>query len=156
MAAHATGDDSFALFNAQDVHAGTVSNNLEENLTAILTWRASGFAVYGGSGNTFRNLYAADQLTYPGRDDLVDQLRDPVRRVQRDDDVRQHLDRPVGRSLLGPAGVPGVCGCNSGDGAFTGIRVSNVDIVDPTYDGVMFQTKYVGVVRDQPGRRHRR
>ena len=28
IAAHATGDDSFALFNAQDVHAGTVSNNL--------------------------------------------------------------------------------------------------------------------------------
>ena len=39
---------------------------------------------------------------------------------------------------------------NSGDGAFTGIRVSNVDIVDPTYDGVMFQTKYVGSSATNP------
>jgi hypothetical protein len=30
----------------------------------------------------------------------------------------------------------------SGDGTFTGIRISNVDIEDPTYDGIMFQTKY--------------
>ena len=27
---------------------------------------------------------------------------------------------------------------------FQGIRVSNVDIVDPTYSGIMFQTNYVG------------
>ncbi len=27
---------------------------------------------------------------------------------------------------------------------FQGIRVSDVDIVDPTYSGIMFQTNYVG------------
>ena len=27
---------------------------------------------------------------------------------------------------------------------FQGIRVNNVDIVDPTYSGIMFQTNYVG------------
>ena len=64
--AHSTGDDSFALFNAQDVHAGTVMNNLYENLTSICTWRAAGLACYGGSTNTFRNIYIADSLVYSG------------------------------------------------------------------------------------------
>lgn len=27
---------------------------------------------------------------------------------------------------------------------FQGIRINNVDIVDPTYSGIMFQTQYVG------------
>ncbi len=28
--------------------------------------------------------------------------------------------------------------------SFTNIRVSNLDIIDPTYSGIMFQTNYVG------------
>lgn len=27
---------------------------------------------------------------------------------------------------------------------FQGIRINNVDIIDPTYSGIMFQTQYVG------------
>ena len=37
-----------------------------ENLSATLTWRAAGLAVYGGFNNTFRNIYIADMLTYSG------------------------------------------------------------------------------------------
>jgi hypothetical protein len=63
--ARATGDDSFALFNATDSGGGEVRDNVFENLSATLTWRAAGFAVYGGTNKEFRTLYAADMLTYP-------------------------------------------------------------------------------------------
>ena len=55
------GDDAFALFSATD-GGGSVGNNgnVFENLSATLTWRAAGVAVYGGFNNTFRNLYIAD------------------------------------------------------------------------------------------------
>ena len=33
---------------------------------------------------------------------------------------------------------------------FRGIRVSDVDIVDPTYSGIMFQTKYTGSQPENP------
>ena len=143
IAAHATGDDSFALFNAQDVHAGTVSNNLYENLTAILTWRAAGFAIYGGTANTFRNLYAADMLTYPGVTISSINFGIPFVGFSGTTTFDNISIVRSGGHFWGQQVFPALW-LNSGDGAFTGIRVSNVDIVDPTYDGIMFQTKYVG------------
>ena len=106
-AAHATGDDSFALFNAQDVHAGINQNNTYQNLTAILTWRAAGIAVYGGASNTFKNIYVADQLTYPGV--TISSINFGIsfigfsgRTV-----VRQHHDQPGWWPFLGqPADLP--------------------------------------------------
>ncbi|CAM5621300.1 hypothetical protein STENM223S_03539 [Streptomyces tendae] len=64
--ARATGDDSFALFSAIDAGGADMKNNLYENLTTTLTWRAAGLAVYGGYGNTFRNIHIADTLVYSG------------------------------------------------------------------------------------------
>jgi hypothetical protein len=62
----ASGDDSFALFNATDQGGGDNTGNAYENLTSILTWRAAGVAVYGGFNNVFRNIYIADTLVYSG------------------------------------------------------------------------------------------
>ena len=139
--AHATGDDSFALFNAQDVHAGTVQNNTLENLTAILNWRASGFAVYGGANNTYTNLYAADQLVYPGV--TVSSINFGISFVGFSGTTTLSNISIVraGGHFYGQQVFPALW-LFSGDGTFTGIRVSNVDIEDPTYDGIMFQTKY--------------
>ncbi|MBK3588015.1 Secreted glycosyl hydrolase, partial [Streptomyces sp. MBT57] len=64
--ARATGDDSFALFSAIDAGGADMKNNVYENLTSILTWRAAGVAVYGGYDNTFRNIHIADTLVYSG------------------------------------------------------------------------------------------
>ncbi len=50
------------------------------------------------------------------------------------DPVRQHLDRPGRRSLLGSADPPSDLGVLSVKGV-PGDPVSNVDIVDPTYSG---------------------
>src|SRR5258708_16789530 len=47
--ARSTGDDSFALFAAQDQNPGAKElNNTIQNVTAMTPWRAAGMAIYGG------------------------------------------------------------------------------------------------------------
>ncbi len=141
----ATGDDSFALFNAQDGGGGEVTGNTFENLTSMLTWRAAGFAVYGGYDNVFRNLLVADTLVYSGI--TISSLdfgipmngfgAAPPTRFENVSVVR------AGGHFWGAQTFPGIW-IYSATKVFQGIRVSDVDIVDPTYHGIMFQTDYVG------------
>ncbi|HEY9335684.1 MAG TPA: discoidin domain-containing protein [Kribbella sp.] len=143
--ARSTGDDSFALFNATDNGGGEVRDNVFENLSAMLTWRAAGFAVYGGTNNVFRNLYAADMLTYPGI--TISSLdfgipmngfgATPPTQFQNASVVRS------GGHFWGNQTFPAVW-IYSATKVFQGIRVSDLDVVDPTYSGIMFQTDYVG------------
>jgi len=141
----ASGDDSFALFNAQDGGGGEVTGNTFENLTSILTWRAAGVAVYGGYNNMFRNIYVADTLVYSGI--TISSLdfgipmngfgASPPTSFQNISVVR------AGGHFWGAQTFPGIW-VFSASKIFQGIRVSDVDIVDPTYSGIMFQTNYVG------------
>ncbi|HWM06857.1 MAG TPA: discoidin domain-containing protein [Actinophytocola sp.] len=141
----ASGDDSFALFNAQDGGGGEVTGNTYENLTTILTWRAAGIAVYGGYNNVFRNIYVADTLVYSGI--TISSLdfgipmngfgASPPTRFENISIVR------AGGHFWGAQTFPGIW-VFSASKIFQGIRVSDVDIVDPTYSGIMFQTNYVG------------
>jgi hypothetical protein len=143
--ARATGDDSFALFSAIDAGGADMKDNVYENLTAILPWRAAGVAVYGGYANTFRNIYIADTLVYSGI--TISSLdfgypmngfgADPPTRFENISIVR------AGGHFWGAQTFPGIW-LFSASKVFQGIRVSDVDIVDPTYSGVMFQTNYVG------------
>jgi hypothetical protein len=143
--ARSTGDDSFALFNAVDGGGGEVRDNVFENLSATLTWRAAGFAVYGGTNNIFRNLYVADMLVYAGI--TISSLdfgipmngfgATPPTLWQNISVVRS------GGHFWGAQTFPGIW-IFSASKVFQGIRVSDVDIVDPTYSGIMFQTNYVG------------
>ncbi len=143
--ARSTGDDSFALFNAIDGGGGEVRDNVFENLSATLTWRAAGFAVYGGTNNIFRNLYAADMLTYPGV--TISSLdfgipmngfgATPPTRFENVSLVRS------GGHFWGNQAFPALW-IFSASKVYQGIRVTDLDIVDPTYSGIMFQTNYVG------------
>jgi hypothetical protein len=140
----ATGDDSFALFNAQDGGGGEVSGNTYENLTSLLTWRAAGIAVYGGNNNVFRNIHIADTLVYSGITisslDFgipMNGFGNPTTRFENISVVR------AGGHFWGAQTFPAIW-VFSASKVFTAIRVSNVDIVDPTYSGIMFQTNYVG------------
>lgn len=143
--ARATGDDSFALFSAIDAGGADEKNNVFQNLTSILTWRAAGVAVYGGYANTFRNIYIADTLCYSGI--TISSLdfgypmngfgASPTTDLQNISLVR------AAWPLLGRADLPGIW-VFSASKVFQGIRVSDVDIVDPTYSGIMFQTNYSG------------
>jgi hypothetical protein len=143
--ARATGDDSFALFNATDSGGGEVRDNIYENLSSTLVWRAASFAVYGGTNNVFRNLYVADTLVYSGI--TISSLdfgipmngfgATPPTRFENISIVR------AGGHFWGSQTFPGIW-LFSASKVFQGIRVSDVDIVDPTYSGIMFQTNYSG------------
>ncbi|MEU5911065.1 discoidin domain-containing protein [Micromonospora sp. NPDC047527] len=143
--ARATGDDSFALFSAIDAGGADMRDNVYENLTSTLTWRAAGVAVYGGYGNTFRNIYIADTLVYSGI--TISSLdfgypmngfgASPPTWFENISIVR------AGGHFWGGQTFPAIW-VFSASKVFQGIRVSDVDIVDPTYSGIMFQTNYVG------------
>ncbi|MFJ1594199.1 discoidin domain-containing protein, partial [Kitasatospora albolonga] len=142
--ARATGDDSFALFSAIDAGGADMKNNVYENLTSILTWRAAGVAVYGGYDNTFRNIHIADTLVYSGITVSLLDFGYPMNgfgtrptRIENVSIVRS------GGHFWGSQTFPGIW-LFSASKVFQGIRISNVDIVDPTYSGIMFQTNYVG------------
>ncbi|MCZ7421531.1 discoidin domain-containing protein [Verrucosispora sp. WMMA2121] len=146
------GDDAFALFSATDQGASTGNHgNVFENLTATLTWRAAGIAVYGGYDNVFRNLYIADQLTYSGI--TISSLdfgypfigfgASPPTRFENISLIRS------GGHFWGAQTFPAIW-VFSASKEFRGIRVSDVDIVDPTYSGIMFQTKYTGGQPENP------
>ncbi len=146
------GDDAFALFSATDQGASTGNNgNVFENLTATLTWRAAGVAVYGGYNNVFRNLYIADMLTYSGI--TISSLdfgypfigfgANPPTRFENISLIR------AGGHFWGAQTFPAIW-VFSASKEFRGIRVSDVDIVDPTYSGIMFQTKYTGSQPENP------
>ncbi|MFY1634320.1 discoidin domain-containing protein [Solwaraspora sp. WMMB335] len=146
------GDDAFALFSATDQGATTGNHgNVFENLTATLTWRAAGIAVYGGYDNVFRNIYIADMLTYSGI--TISSLdfgypfigfgASPPTRFENISIVR------AGGHFWGGQTFPAIW-VFSASKEFRGIRVTNVDIVDPTYSGIMFQTKYTGGQPEYP------
>ncbi|WP_010494729.1 carbohydrate-binding protein [Paenibacillus elgii] len=150
--ARGTGDDSFALFNAIDAGApDDNAGNVFENLTSLLTWRAAGLAVYGGTGNTFRNIYIADTLVYSGVTlsslDFGYPFRgfgaSPQTTIENISLVR------TGGHFWGNQTFPAIW-LFSASKEFRGIRIKDMDIVDPTYHGIMFQTKYNGSSPENP------
>jgi hypothetical protein len=148
--ARATGDDSFAMFAATDAGGGNETGNVFENLSAVLTWRAAGFAVYGGEDNTFRNLYVADMLTYAGITVSSLNFGFPMRDFGPDPTTIQGVSIVrAGGHFWGGQTFPGIW-MFSANQKFQGIRVTDVDIVSPSYSGIMFQTDYVGGAPLQP------
>jgi hypothetical protein len=143
--ARSTGDDSFALFAATDHNSSDLTGNTFSNLSAITPWRAATFAIYGGDGNTFSNLYSADTLCYSGL--TLSSLNfgypfqgfgaNPKTVVSNVSLVRDggHF---WGQQVFGAVWV------FSATQPFQGIRVSDLTITNPTYSGIMFQTDYSG------------
>lgn len=150
--ARGTGDDAFALFSAIDSGGSYNTGNTYSHLSAILVRRAAAFAVYGGSGNMYTNLYGADTLTYPGitisslsfnyntlgfgdQDSIFDGVTlertggDFWTSVGSDDHINDYQNFAAIWFF-------------AGDRAFKNIVVRNVDINNPVYFGLMFQTKY--------------
>ncbi|MEV5518642.1 discoidin domain-containing protein [Streptomyces flaveolus] len=142
--ARATGDDSFALFSAIDAGGADMKNNLYENLTTTLTWRAAGVAVYGGYSNTFRNIRIADTLVYSGITISSLDFNYPMNGFGTAPTTFENISiERAGGHFWGAQTFPGIW-VFSASKVFQGIRVNHVDIVDPTYSGIMFQTNYVG------------
>ncbi len=143
--ARATGDDSFALFSAIDAGGSDEINNVYSNLTSTLTWRAAGLAVYGGYANTFKNIYIADTLVYSGITISSLDFGYPMNGFGANPPtVFDNISIVRAGGHFWGNQVFGAIWVFSASKVFQGIRVSNVDIVDPTYSGIMFQTNYVG------------
>ncbi|WP_077800067.1 discoidin domain-containing protein [Streptomyces sp. JHA26] len=142
--ARATGDDSFTLFSAIDAGGADMKNNVYENLTTTLTWRAAGVAVYGGYDNTFRNIRIADTLVYSGITISSLDFGYPMNGFGTGPTTFENISiERAGGHFWGGQTFPGIW-VFSASKVFQGIRVNHVDIVDPTYSGIMFQTNYVG------------
>nr|WSW70920.1 discoidin domain-containing protein [Streptomyces sp. NBC_00995] len=140
----ATGDDSFALFSAIDSGGADMKNNVYENLTSLLTWRAAGVAVYGGYDNTFRNILIADTLVYSGITVSSLDFGYPMNGFGTGPTTVENVSvLRSGGHFWGSQTFPGIW-LFSASKVFQGIRINHVDIVDPTYSGIMFQTNYVG------------
>jgi hypothetical protein len=144
--ARSTGDDSFALFPAIDNHNEQETGNTFQNLTVQTVWRAAGLAVYGGGGNKFSNLYIADSLTYPGitigslQFGGIPALGFESSPQSTFDNISLARD---GGHFWGQQSFPALW-IFSAEFKLQGLRISNVDISDPTYSGIMFQTKWNG------------
>jgi hypothetical protein len=149
--ARSTGDDSFALFSAIDAGGADEKDNVFENLTAILPWRAAGLAVYGGYANTFKNIYIADTLAYSGITISSLDFGYPMNGFGASPQTQFDNISIVraGGHFWGSQTFPAIW-VFSASKVFQGIRVSNVDIVDPTYSGIMFQTNYSGGAAQNP------
>ncbi|MEU0298709.1 discoidin domain-containing protein [Streptomyces sp. NPDC006175] len=142
--ARATGDDSFALFSAIDAGGADMKNNVYENLTATLTWRAAGLAVYGGYDNTFRNIRIADTLVYSGITISSLDFGYPMNGFGSEPTTVENVSlERTGGHFWGSQVFPAIWAFSASK-VFQGIRVNDVDIEDSTYGGVMFQTNYVG------------
>ncbi|MEU2431805.1 discoidin domain-containing protein [Streptomyces sp. NPDC007861] len=143
--ARTTGDDAFALFPAVDIVSANQTGNVYENITSLLTWRAAGIAIYGGSDNTVRNAYVADTLTYPGLTIATLKFGSiPALGFGTTPTVFENitLERSGGH-FWGNQAFPALW-MYSAEYEYRGIRINGLDITDPTYSGIMFQTKYNG------------
>ncbi|HCT75836.1 MAG TPA: Secreted glycosyl hydrolase, partial [Micromonosporaceae bacterium] len=137
------GDDAFALFSATD-GGGSVGNNgnIFENLSATLIWRAAGVAVYGGFNNTFRNLYIADMLTYSGLTVSSLNFGYPFVGFGPGITTFQNISLIRAGGHFWGAQTFGAIWCFAATHSYRALRFTDIDIVDPTYSGIMFQTKY--------------
>ncbi|SEL85752.1 discoidin domain-containing protein [Streptacidiphilus jiangxiensis] len=144
--ARSTGDDSFALFAAQDQNPGSkLENNTIQNVTAMTPWRAAGVAVYGGGGNTIQNFVVSDTLCYSGL--TISSLNfgyafEGFESTPQTTISNFSLTRDGGH-FWGAQVFPAIWAFSATQ-PFQGIRVNDATITDPTYSGIMFQTDYSG------------
>ncbi len=151
-----TGDDSFALFPAIDNHNEQETGNVFEDLTSLLTWRAVGLAVYGGAATLSATSTSPTRSSTPGSPSArcssaafpPSASSRPRRRSSRTS------PRPGRRPFLGAADVPGPVAV-LGEFPFRGLRISDVDIVDPTYSGNHVPDEVHRRAAAQPDHRHR-
>jgi hypothetical protein len=146
--ARSTGDDAFALFAATDSGGSGQQNNVFENLSVLTPWRAAGLAVYGGKLNTFRNIYVADTLTYSAVTISSLDFGYPMEDFGPEPTTFSGLTLVRSGGHFWGAQTFGAIWMFSASKKYTGIRVSDVEIIDPTYSGIMFQTKYNGAAEN--------
>jgi hypothetical protein len=134
--ARGTGDDAFAIWSATDLYPHPCTNNTIRNCTAELPWRAACFAIYGGDGNRIENCVAADALTYPGLTVSSEFNPYPL-----DSATVDGLSvYRCGATYWDSTQQFGAVWLFSPEQTFNHVTISNVDIIDPTYQGIHIQS----------------
>lgn len=134
-----TGDDAFAIWSATDLYPYPDTNNVIRNCTVQITWRAAAFAIYGGLNNRIENSVAYDTLTYPGITLSSEFNPFPMQSATVD-----------GVTLVRCGGTYwggqqfGAIWLRGDQNPTNGITVKNVDIIDPTYQGISIQNNNGG------------
>jgi hypothetical protein len=137
---------------------GPNQGNVIERCTAGLIWRAAGFAVYGGHDNVIKDSVVYDTLRYPGI--TVDNEFAPQHEFSGLTTLQNMtVERCGGRMWWDDDGVHGDETARRKWGAvwlfaanpyspaepyspirFQGIRLKDIDIIDPVHYGVLVQT----------------
>jgi alpha-1,3-glucanase-like protein/F5/8 type C domain-containing protein/CARDB protein/ASPM-SPD-2-Hydin domain-containing protein len=144
------GDDGFAMWSSTDLGQGEDFGNVFQNDTAALIWRAAGFAIYGGHDNVIQDSYVYDTLKYPGL--TIDNEFIPQFPFSGTTTFTNMTIERCGGVMwwdeeANPAVTPkrkwGAVWLFAGDpnaaNQFTGIRLTNIDIIDPVFYGVLIQ-----------------
>jgi hypothetical protein len=129
-----TGDDAFAIWSATDLYAQPDRNNVIRNCSVQIVWRAAAYAIYGGVGNRIENSTAADVLTYPGLTVSSEFNPYPLESATIDGLT---LTRTGGTYWGGQQF--GSIWLRGDQNPTNGITIKNVDIIDPTYQGISIQ-----------------
>lgn len=153
------GDDGFAMWSTTDLGQGEDFGNVFQNDTAALIWRAAGFAVYGGHDNVIQDSYVYDTLKYPGL--TIDNEFIPQFPFSGTTTFTNMTIERCGGVMwwdedANPAVTPkrkwGAVWLFAADpnaaNLFTGIRLTNIDIIDPVFYGVLIQNVAGQSIRD--------
>jgi len=153
------GDDGFAMWSSTDLGQGEDFGNVFQNDTAALIWRAAGFAIYGGHDNVIQDSYVYDTLKYPGLtidNEFVPQFAFSGTTTFTNMTIERCGGLMWWDEDANPAVTPkrkwGAVWLFAGDpnpaNLFTGIRLTNIDIIDPVFYGVLIQNVAGQSIRD--------
>ena len=131
-----TGDDAFASWSPAD--RAVNRNNVFRHNYVQVPWKANCFALYGGSDNVIEDNVCADVVQYPGILLARQFGAHPFGGTT-------HIDR---NSLIRAGGNAynqghGAFKLHAAEGTLQNVRITELDIVDPTYSGIHVQGQQV-------------
>jgi hypothetical protein len=147
-----SGDDGIAIWSAPEMDGPAdgidypgCANNIIQNCTVELPWRANCFAIYGGKDNTIKNCIARDTLTYAGVNISSTFRPRPFSGRTLVDNVL--IERCGGSFWSGQQF--GALWVMADDGPISDVTFSNIYINDSTFCGIMLKSEtFKSVVRE--------
>jgi Alpha-1,3-glucanase catalytic domain D1/Alpha-1,3-glucanase catalytic domain D2 len=138
-----TGDDAFAIWSATDLYPHPDTNNVIRHCTVQITWRAAAFAIYGGTGNRIEDSVAYDTLTYPGLTISTEYAPYPMESAT----VENVSLIRTGGTYWGGQDF-GAIWVRAEQNPTRGITIRNVDVIEPSHQGILIQGDNGGVLGD--------
>jgi hypothetical protein len=135
-----TGDDALAVWAnrfVRDTSVDIAHDNVFQNNTIQLPWRANGIAIYGGYNNRIESNLIYDTMNYPGIMLATD--HDPLPFSGTTLIANNGLYR-AGGVFWGEQQKFGAITLFAQGQNITGVTIRDTDIFDSTYDGIQFKS----------------